>query len=120
MGGDYYQWYKSHGICTNCHKESTEHGKSLCWRCRVQKNEKARERRTKMSEDKKQARAEYSKAYNYRIYHERKAAGICIACGKRKADKYVRCEICEKRMNYRRRQKISYIEAHQPYLHGRG
>lgn len=119
MGGDYY-WYKSHGICVDCHAETADKGKTRCWRCRTRNNECSAERRAKQTEEQKQARVEYQKTYNYRIYHERKEMGICVVCGKRKADKYVRCEICEKRMNYNRRQKICYIEAHQPYLFGRG
>ena len=119
MGGDYH-WYKSHGICVDCHAESADRGKTRCWRCRTRNNECHAERRAKQTDSQKQAELEKKKAYNYRVYHARKKAGICIACGKRAADKYVRCEICEKRMNYNRRQKISYIEAHQPYLFGRG
>jgi predicted amidophosphoribosyltransferase len=119
MGSDYY-WYKSHGICVDCHAESADRGKTRCWRCRVKNNESAQNRRAKQTTEQRQARLEYRKSYNYRVYHQRKEASICVVCGKRAADKYVRCEICEKRMNYKRRQRASYIEARQPYFYGKG
>lgn len=84
-----YHSYKVHKICINCHNEDAEPGHVYCFEClekkRIagQKKMLNAEQRAKKSEQDKRRRA------------ERKAAGICTICGRKKAQKpYVLCLEC--------------------------
>ena len=100
MGGDYYWWYKNHGICTNCHKEKAERGKSLCWMCRLKNLSRERKPLTEEQLEEKRKRARER-------YHRMKALHLCPCCGK-PAGRTVRCDRCEKLMNYRRLKRNDY------------
>lgn len=102
MGGDYYWWYKNHGICTNCHKEKAYKHQSLCLECRLKRLSREQERRVNMSEVDREKEKARRKISCYNLYHKRKESGICVDCGKRTPVKGVRCEMCRKLNNYRR------------------
>ena len=68
----------------NCKSEAAEPGKTLCFKCAEKDRERARKRREGMSEEQKKAQYSKNAEYNRRTYAERKAAGICTKCGKRK------------------------------------
>ena len=90
---DYYWWYKEHGICIRCKQEQAQPGKTLCFECN--EKEKARKRR------------EYGRVREKRIergkkrYLLRKAQGLCVYCGKKKAVQgrvsCIECSITQRR-----------------------
>ena len=104
-----YYHYKAHGICWHCKTRWVAPGRTYCEICTrqikarneqldpgaVKRNAAGRERRAKL-----------------------KAAGICVACGKRPAREGItRCSICNKkaaesRQAYNIRRKIEKELAH--------
>lgn len=100
-----YHWYKKHGICVECHVENAEQGMTRCLQCRLRRNEKYYEYKASRTEEQKMAKKIYQKAYNHRIYHERKAAGLCVSCKRPMTESGTRCRMCEDRRNALQRQK---------------
>lgn len=72
-------WLNEHGICRDCGQRDVEPGTQLCFECAERKYKKNREYYKKNEEKIKQQVRERSR----RKYAERKAAGICVKCGKR-------------------------------------
>lgn len=78
----YYDWYKEHGICVNCHKMNAIRGQTLCPDCRDRRNAQAAERYKQRKDELIPHRREYSK----KRYEALKAAGLCVRCGKRQPE----------------------------------
>lgn len=82
-----YQFYKARGICPACKKKKPEPGRAICADCAEYQRkyvanlspERAMERRAKKRENSKQR------------YNRRKAAGLCVDCGKPVYNGGVRC-----------------------------
>lgn len=100
MINPYYHWYKSHGICPLCGKEKAAKGRTACLNCLSIEAEKAQQRRDSFTPEQKQRADKSSKDCHKRLYDERKAAGICVKCGKCKARQgHVRCTECTIKLN---------------------
>lgn len=109
MGGDYY-WYKSHGICTDCHANNAEKGHTRCLDCRLKALDRAAERRCKMTEQDIEKRRNQRHIYAITRYHKLKESGMCVDCGKREAVNGVRCKSCRLMNNWRRRKWLDYCK----------
>lgn len=100
MINPYYHWYKEHGLCPHCANERVAKGKAACLNCLSINAETAQKRRDSFTPEQKQRADKLSKDSHKKLYDERKAAGICVKCGKRKARQgRVRCAICLNREN---------------------
>lgn len=94
---EYYQWYKSHGICVGCFKEKAAPGKTRCLVClSIDAEKKQRIRASYTPEQRKAAstqRCERSKA----VQNERRAQGLCPYCGRPIAEGQKQCDHCRAR-----------------------
>lgn len=91
MKNDYYDWYKSHHVCVSCRKETAAKGRTMCLVCLSDGAEKARAYREREPDKSREA----SDRAHKRLYEERKAAGLCVSCGKRPPKEgRVRCGLC--------------------------
>ena len=85
-------FFRRHNLCTICGKVAVFGNERTCPECRAKRREivsrwiTPEKSREYLDENKNRAK---------RIYHERKAKGICTRCGKRKAERdKTRCGIC--------------------------
>ena len=76
MQGNYYHWYKEHGICVNCGKRDAVPGYVMCDGCLELKRTENRKRRESAKEQ------ETLQAYRKRHRKERLEQGLCPRCGK--------------------------------------
>lgn len=87
---DYY-WYKEHHICVRCRNNKADVGRTCCAQCREEDNAYHNDRYNYMTKQQKERRS----ASNKELYAKRKAAGVCVSCGKRKAEAgKTRCTEC--------------------------
>lgn len=109
-----YKWLKAHGICVKCGSEKAFNGRVCCVDCLY----KMQMRAIQYAESSPDAE-ERRKRHNARQAEwmreqraQRKAAGMCIRCGKREAlDGRVRCERCT--YLERARGREAYRRKHQ-------
>lgn len=81
-------YYKRIGICPYCRRNKLFGEEKSCPECRAKATELS-SKRDKIRYNKNHA------DWSRKVYQERKLKGICVRCGKRKANKgYVRCEYC--------------------------
>lgn len=76
-----YIWLKEHGICTRCRKEPAFPGHIMCPDCMYKANEYA----IQWHKDHKKEHCEQVSKCSKNRYYKRKAAGLCVYCGKRAA-----------------------------------
>ena len=89
-----YHWYKAHGICPYCGTRYPEPGRVHCAQC-LRRLLALRQRRDPGNEQ--------HKKYNREYRERKKAAGLCVDCGKGKAmDGKTRCARCAERMDQSR------------------
>lgn len=101
----YKQYYISMGICPVCRKRKVTPGYKSCMVCREQKAMK----RMMNKADPEQKKAQSIKRKEIRI--ERIANGICVTCGKNKAEKgFKTCAECRKKV---RKYRQIYISKYQ-------
>lgn len=85
MKSNYYDWYKSHGICPRCRKEDAAKGHVYCLNCLDEQALLQMELRANLSDEKKADILKKQNESNKKRYARLKAEGICPNCGKRKA-----------------------------------
>lgn len=91
------QWCKERGICTRCKKQEAFNGHSLCADCMYYYAEYYHKR---MSDTEFRKRVnETSRRYRQKKNAEKKAKGLCRACGK---------PVCERSKVYCDRHRIAY------------
>lgn len=108
------EFYKAKGICCQCGREKAAKGRSFCLNCLDLRSVYYYRHRQGMSEEKKAEYREKAAKSHKKLYDERKAAGICVDCGKKKAEgNRIRCGIClekqRKRQENIRRQNDNII-----------
>ena len=133
-----YEWYKAHGICPCCQKRKARPGRVTCAECggknaaaarrsyakltpEEQEAYKARMREchrawwAKQPEERRRKYYEQSKTCGRRLKEERKAAGLCVYCGKAPArPERLACEACaaksaaQAHLGYLRRKEKAY------------
>lgn len=104
-----YHWYKSHGICANCGRTWAEPGKVLCAMCA---------RKNAASQKKYDPDGSRTAAAHSALRAARKAAGLCIECGRPLDGQYTRCATClararERAQMYRLRKRIKREAEHE-------
>lgn len=100
------EFYKAHGICCQCGREKATKGRSYCLNCLDKISISGYKYRATWSEEKKAEYLKRAAKHHKRLYNERKAAGICVDCGKKKVEENrVRCGICLDKQR-RRQEKI--------------
>lgn len=94
-----YEFFKSRGICPMCRKALLAPGRAACFDClEMMRAYAARQRAARTKEQ----AAENNKLCSQRhkdLRARRKAAGLCIACGKPALCGYVRCLDCNLKNN---------------------
>lgn len=99
-----YNWYKSRGICVNCHQENAIRGKVHCPNCNDDRNLKAIEY---WNENKNSINSKRRQLRQYRIKNK-----LCTKCGSNLSDdyNYKMCSKCLKReKSYSARKKINKL-----------
>lgn len=110
---DSYAWYKSHGICVECHSERAEPNKARCFEC-LEKGRLRVEKHRKQNPELAVRAREAAKAR----YDRLKAAGICTVCGQKSAYKgHGTCYWC---MLKKARLQRGYREGTQKHYRERG
>lgn len=107
---DYY-YYKNNHICVQCRKNSAVKGQVYCYDCREYRRKKSKKYRLKRNNGTDQRQKK-----NYEKWvSEKKAAGLCIWCGKNPAINGKNlCGVCNARKNAKQRRK--YRETHPNYI----
>ena len=93
----YYQWYKEHNICVQCHEYTPAPNRVRCELCLAKDSERHKGRNIK-------SRKEYLK----KLRAERKSKGLCIDCGKPKCQQS-KCYCIDCRIKALRRNKKTDI-----------
>lgn len=98
------KWCREHGICTECHVNHVVNGEKTCAECKIKKaiyrakNPIPKEKYEKILAD--------NRIRSKIRFDERKAKGLCVACGRNMAAPgRTRCPICLEK-NARVRRKI--------------
>lgn len=94
MGKLYYDWYKSHGICVDCGREKAAKGKTRCLVCLSINAEKAFKYRASLNEERQAEEKRRVSDKKKRIYHDRKAQGLCPYCGRQAENGKMQCDRC--------------------------
>lgn len=111
------EWYASHGICVECGQREAEPHKKKCWECSEKKAEYNRKYNANMSQEQK----EKNNIRHKKMYENRKAAGICVYCGKKPAvSGKVACAMCAKRDAKRHRERNRKAGKLPRYMFGDG
>lgn len=111
------EWYASHGICVECGQREAEPHKRKCWECSEKKAEYNRKYNANMTPEQK----EKNSIRHKKMYESRKAAGICVYCGKKPAvSGKVACVMCAKRDAKRHMEKRRENGALPRYMFGDG
>lgn len=116
-------WYKAHGICPVCRREQMQRGFQTCLACRMNMREYKAAKKAEMTPEEI---SECNALNNERVANmreKRKAMGLCVTCGKRKADSgMITCKFCRAAANkkhrewYARRKGITRRERMSGYV----
>lgn len=87
---------KANGLCIDCGKRPVEAGYATCPACLARRRRAWRAKVDDPAHDAERERRRLTAlASYYRKYYQRKEAGICVKCGREKAQAgYVMCRIC--------------------------
>lgn len=111
MNEQYYH-YVTHGVCPRCRIRKALPNRTCCAECLYSENERAVKAYHEMSDEERQLYAQKRSERNKERYQERKAAGICVQCGKKPAlSGKARCTEClikcrEKTTRYNRKHGV--------------
>lgn len=103
MQGEYYHWYKEHGICVSCAKKDAAPGRIMCDDCAERERERQKQRRKNNP-----LTADVRREYNKRHRKERLEQGLCPNCGKplyKDLKSCYECHLKDIRYGLERRQK---------------
>ena len=111
----YYDWYKAHGICVDCGRETAAKGKTRCLVCLSLSAEKSYQYRKSLSEEKRIEQERKASDRKKHIYYDRKAHGLCPYCGRSIKSDEKQCGICKakNRLNAERYRRARGIESQQ-------
>ena len=95
-------FYTSIGLCPRCGKSRLFGEEKKCPECSAKAQEYNERYRAAHPEQFRQ----YINAYHKSMYQQRKEAGMCVRCGKRKPlYNDLRCGICKEKMTLRRQER---------------
>lgn len=107
-----YEWYKSIGICVQCRKEKAAPHHVRCEVC-LEQNLSTQESRRRVGTYRRADR----RSYNKTLRERRKAAGLCIDCGRPICSSSkcycVECRIKNQKRNERRKEGLNRSERKQ-------
>lgn len=90
MSADRYYFLKEHHICVKCGQRDAFRNKTMCPECLEKEQKKGRKRYAENREQILQRKKKRNKA----LYARKKAEGLCVKCGQKKATKGVYCLEC--------------------------
>lgn len=92
---DYYNLYKSLGICPQCRRNKSAPKHVLCLECLSDISERNYQRRSKLTDEQHQAESQRATENKRKRRERRKASGLCVECGRRPPkDGRLRCGVC--------------------------
>ena len=95
-------FYASMGLCPRCGRNKLFGDEKNCPECSTKAQEYNERYRAEHPEQFRQ----YINAYHKSMYQQRKEAGMCVRCGKRKpVFNDLRCGICKEKMTLRRQER---------------
>ena len=95
-------FYVSIGLCPRCGRNKLFGEEKTCPECSAKAQEYNERYRAEHPEQFRQ----YINAYHKSMYQQRKEAGMCVRCGKRKPlYNDLRCGICKEKMTLRRQER---------------
>ena len=95
-------FYVSIGLCPRCGRNKLFGDEKNCPECSAKAQEYNERYRAEHPEQFRQ----YINAYHKSMYQQRKEAGMCVRCGKRKPlYNDLRCGICKEKMTLRRQER---------------
>lgn len=118
------QYYRLHGICPYCRKEIIFNAEKMCPECRVERYIRTAARKRRLTEEQNHLERKKALASMNRLRTKRKAAGICVSCGKKNAmENRVYCSLClakqrEYNREYYRKSRGIYIPRHERASYG--
>lgn len=104
---DNYYYLKSLGVCTRCGREDVFPGHVCCPSCMEKQQKKNRDYYHRLSDEDRELRRKKKNEYDKKRYQQRKAEGLCVACGKKafKGIFCIECYVKNKKKNQKRAQK---------------
>lgn len=109
-----YQWYKEMGICPQCGTNKAAPGKVRCEECLAKNAESSHKRREKQSQQQTENIRREHRTYIKKLREHRKAAGLCIYCGKPQSSNSscmcIDCRIKNQRKNEKRKDGMDRSE----------
>lgn len=100
-----YEWAKARGLCVRCMKERAAPGRYKCLECLSISVEANNACNAKLSQDEKKKREGRNRESMKTLYAQRKAAGLCTACGKSAYKGQAFCNECRLRRNRKHRER---------------
>lgn len=92
---EYYEYYKTHGICVTCGQEKAKQGRVRCWRCLINQREHEAEYRSRKTDEQKEAAKAKRRERESALRADRREQGLCLNCGReRKNKQYAICDKC--------------------------
>lgn len=104
---DNYYYLKSLGVCTRCGREDVFPGHVHCPSCMEKTQKKSRAYYRRLSDEDRELRRKKKNEYDKKRYQQRKAEGLCVACGKKavKGIFCIECYVKNKKKNQKRARK---------------
>ena len=101
-------FFRAHGICTQCRKEKAMPGKAYCWECAEKDHERKVARYAALTDEQREAEIAEWKARTKELRRRRIESGTCVQCGKRPAwNGRQRCLDCTLKARRRARSQPS-------------
>lgn len=95
----------SQGLCTACGKRPHRPGFKQCEECAQKTRESQMRYLASISMEKYEKRIEREAKSGAMRYYRLKASGICVKCGRRKADRGVRCLECAEKAKRQKKER---------------
>lgn len=114
MNHDEYEWCKAHRICPVCKHAKAAPGRVQCLDCLdAGKIRAERSRQGKSAEERERMRAAHRRNYKS-LTDSRRAAGLCIRCGKPARSGRTMCTECSLRSRNQQRRKREAARQRKP------
>ena len=100
-----YAFYKSHGICPVCRTAALAPGRAACEDCLEAERIRNARRRAALTEEQHAAYTARQRQNTAKMRARRKAAGLCLDCGKPAEPGRVLCLECKVRRKEKKQRK---------------
>ena len=105
MTKEYYEYYKSHGICPGCGQEKPVKGRVYCVNCAEAQAVCNMVRRAKMTVEEKAEENRRNTQKKMMLRNKRKSMGMCIYCGNPARENKTTCARCAGKINARHKRR---------------